>query len=79
MRNAQPGQILENAVDELRAAATRIQILDPEQELPAAGARMGMAERRRKGVAQVEPSRRRWGETCDLQDSLPLKGDKADS
>ena len=79
MGDAEPGQILENAVDELRAAATRIQILDPEQELPAAGARMGMAERRRKGVAQVEPSRRRWGETCDLQDSLPLKGDKADS
>ena len=79
MRNAQPGQILENVADELQAAATRIQILDPEQELPAAGARMGMAERRRKGVAQVEPSRRRWGETCDLQDSLPLKGDKADS
>ena len=79
MGDAEPGQILENAVDELQAAATRIQILDPEQELPAAGARMGMAERRRKGVAQVEPSRRRWGETCDLQDSLPLKGDKADS
>ena len=79
MCNAQPGQILENVADEFRTAAAGVEILDPEQKPPAAGPRMGMAERRRKGMAQVQPSRRRGGETCDLQDSLPLKGDKADS
>ena len=77
MRNAQPGQILENVADEFRTAASGVQILDPQQKFPAAGPRMGMAQRRRKGMAQVQPSRRRGGETCDLQDSLHFKGDKA--
>ena len=76
---AKPGEVLENLLDELRPAAAGVEILDPQQELPAAGARMGMAQRRRKGVAEVQPARRRGGETCDLQDSLPCKGDKGDS
>ena len=76
---AEPGQILENAVDELGAAAAGVEILDPKQESPAAGARMGMAQRRRKGMAQVQPAGRRGGETCDLQDSLRVKGDKGSS
>jgi hypothetical protein len=79
VRDPQPGQILHNAVDELRAASAGIEILDPQQELPAAGARVGVPERRGKGVAQVQPSGRRWGETCDLQDSLHDKGDGGDS
>ena len=79
MGQPEPGQILENAADELRAAAARVEILDPEQESAAAGPRMGMAKRRRKGMAEVQASRRRGGETCDLQDSLHLKGDKGDS
>ena len=76
---AQPLQILENAVDELRAAAAGIEILDPQAELAAAGPRMGMAQHRRIGMAEVEPSRWRGGETCDLQDSLHAKGDIGDS
>ena len=58
MCNAQPGQILENVADEFRTAAAGVEILDPEQEPPAAGARMGMAERRRKGVAQMQAAGR---------------------
>jgi hypothetical protein len=53
MCNAQPGQILENVADEFRTAAAGVEILDPEQEPPAAGPRMSMAQRRRKGMAQV--------------------------
>ena len=56
MGEPEPGQILENAVDEIRAAAARVEILDPQQELAPAGARMGMAQRGRKGMAQVQPS-----------------------
>jgi len=76
---AKPGQILEDAGDELGAASAGVEILNPDEELPAAGARMGMAERRRKGMAKVKPSRGRWGETCDLQDSLHDKGAFGDS
>jgi len=43
MRQAQPGQILENALDKLRAAAAGVEILDPQQEFPTAGPRMGVA------------------------------------
>jgi len=67
---------LENAVNKLRAAAAGVEILDSQQKFPAAGARMVMAERRREGVAEVEAPRRRWSETCDLQDSLHSKGGK---
>ena len=76
-RQAEPGQVLENAADKLRAAAAGVEILDPQQEFPAARPRLAMAQRRRKGMAQMQPSRRRGGETCDLQDSLHSKGDKA--
>ena len=79
MRNAQPGQILEDAVDELGPASAGVEVLDPKQEFPIAGAGMGMPQRRRKSVAQVKPAGRRGGETCDLQDSLPGKGDKTRS
>ena len=79
MGQSQPGEVLENPVDELGAAAARVEVFDPQQEEAAAGACVGVAERGGKRVAQVKPARRRGGETCDLQDSLPLKGDKADS
>jgi hypothetical protein len=76
---AEPIEVLENPIDELRTATAGIEILDPQQELPAAGSRQGMAQGRRIGVPQVKPSRRRGGETCDLQDSLHGKGDNGDS
>ena len=76
---AKPGEVLENPLDELRPAAAGVEILDPEQEFSAAISCDGMAQRRRIGMSQVEPSRRRGGETCDLQDSLHDKGDSGDS
>jgi hypothetical protein len=79
MLEAKPGEVFENAVDELRAAASGIEILDAEAEQAAASASLRMAERRRIGMAEVEPARRRRGETCDLQDSLHGKGDSGDS
>jgi hypothetical protein len=75
----EPVEVLENTVDEFRAAAAGIEILDPQQEFPAAGSGERMAQRRRIGVTQMEPSGRRRGETCDLQDSLHGKGDSGDS
>jgi hypothetical protein len=71
---AKPGEVLENAGDELRAASAGIEILDSDEKPAAAGARMGMAQRRRKGMAKMQSAGRRWGETCDLQDSLHDKG-----
>ena len=79
MGQPQPGQILEYAVDELGPAAAGVEILDAEQEFSPAGTGMGVAERRRKGMAQVQEARWRGGETCDLQDSLHDKGDRGDS
>ena len=66
-------------VDEFRPATARVEILDPDKEFPATCPGMGMPEHRRKGVAEVQPSRGRGGETCDLQDSLHDKGDCGDS
>jgi hypothetical protein len=39
---AKPVEILENAVDKFGPAPTGIEILDPQQELPAAGPGQGM-------------------------------------
>ena len=75
MVEPKPLQILEYAVDELRAAATGVEILDAQPELAAVGPRMRMAQRRRISVTKVQPPGRRRGETCDLQDSLHAKGD----
>jgi hypothetical protein len=72
-------QVFINALDILGSAAARIQILDSQAELAAAGPGMGMAQRRRIGMAEMEPPRRRGCETCDLQDSLHDKGDRSDS
>ena len=77
--DAEPFKVLENAVDELETAAAGVEILDPEQEFSAAISCDGMAQRRRIGMSQVEPSGRRGGKTCDLQDSLHGKGDSGDS
>ena len=79
MIEAEPLEILENAVGELRAATAGVEILDAQPELSSAGPGMGMAQRRRIGMAEVEASRGRRGETCDLQDSLHAKGDTGDS
>jgi hypothetical protein len=75
----EPFDILKNVLNILRTAAARVEILDPQQEFAAAGPGMGMTKDRRKGVAEVKPSRRRRGETCDLQDSLHDKGAAGDS
>jgi len=77
--NAEPVEIFKDAFNEFRPAAAGIQILDADPEFSAAGPRMGMTQRRRKGVAQMEPAGRRGGETCDFQDSLHGKGDRGDS
>ena len=79
MLKSEPFEFLENAFDELRAAAARVEILNPQQEPAAAGPGAGMAERRRIGVPQMEPAGGRGGETCDLQDSLHGKADSGDS
>ena len=79
MLKAKPGEVLEYSVDEFRAAASGIEILDAKAEQAAGSAGLRMAQRRRIGMAEVEPARRRGGETCDLQDSLHGKGDSDDS
>jgi hypothetical protein len=76
---AKPFQVFINALDIFGPPTAGIQILDPQAELPAAGTGMGMAKRRRIGMAEMEPTRRRGCETCDLQDSLHDKGDGSDS
>ena len=78
-RQSQPFQILENSGHIFRPAAARIEILDPDQEFPAARPGMGMADHRRKGMAEVQSPRGRRRETCDLQDSLHDKGACGDS
>jgi hypothetical protein len=78
-RQPEPGDVLEYAVDELRSAPRGIEILDPQQPLSPARPRLGVAEHRRKSMAEVQAPRRRWGKTCDLQDSLHDKGAHRDS
>ena len=55
---AEPAQVLEDAVDELGLAARLVEILDPEAELAAAFSRPGMAERRAIGVSEMQPAAR---------------------
>ena len=76
---AQPFQVFENAIHEFGAATSGVEIFYPQQEFAAAFASMRMANGCRIGMAKVQPSRRRGGETCDLQDSLHGKGDIGDS
>ena len=77
--DAKPSQVLKDAVDEFRPASPGIEILDPDEELAAAGTCMGVADNCRVGVAQVKPARRRGSETCDSQDSLHDKADIAET
>ena len=79
MPDAEPLKIFQNAIDKLRPASARIEVLDPQQETPAAFARGRVTDFRRIGMAEVQPARGRRGETCDLQDSLHGKGDSGDS
>ena len=76
---AKPVEFLKDAVDELRPAAARVEILDADPEFARTRPRMGMAQGSRKGMTQVQASGRRRGETCDLQDSLHDKADRGDS
>jgi hypothetical protein len=50
---AEPAQVLHDPVDELGAAARRVEILDPQQELAAARARPFVPEHRAERVAEV--------------------------
>ena len=75
----QPAQVFEDAVDELGPAAAGVEILDPEAKAAAARPGMGMTKRGREGMAEMQPSRRRGSETCDLQDSLHDKAVPGDS
>ena len=77
MIEAEPFQVLENAVDKLRPAAAGVQILDAQQEPAAAVPGTGVAQRSRIGMAEVQTPGRRGGETCDLQDSLHAKATSA--
>ena len=77
--DAEPLQVLQNAIDKFRPASTGIQVLDPQKEASAAFARGRAADCRRIGMAEMQPARGRRGETCDLQDSLHGKGDSGDS
>ena len=52
---AEPAQIFEDAVDELGPAPRLVEILDPEQELPAVFARPRMPEDGAIGMAEVQP------------------------
>jgi hypothetical protein len=58
MLKAKPGEVLENAVDEFRAAASGIEILDAKAEQAAGSTSLRIAEGRRIGMAEVEPARR---------------------
>lgn len=51
MGKPQPCKVLENPVDELGAAAARVEVFDAQQEVTATGACVGVAERGGKGVA----------------------------
>ena len=46
MREAEPGEVLENAIDEFRPAAAGVQILDAEAEQAAGSVSMSVAQRR---------------------------------
>ncbi len=63
--DAQPGEILENPLHEMRPAARLVDILDAQDEPPARRLRLREIQPRRIGMAQVQPSRRRGCETCD--------------
>jgi len=51
--DAEPVEILENPIEKFRTAAAGIEVLDPEEELPAAATGSGMAARRRISMAQM--------------------------
>jgi hypothetical protein len=66
--DAEPGEVLFDCGDEVGAAATRVEILDPQQETVGGGA----AERGAKRMAKVEAARRRWGESRDDHRADPV-------
>ena len=56
MTNAEPVEIFKNPFDELRPAAARVEILDPQEEFSPACPGMSMAKHCRKGMAKVKPT-----------------------
>ena len=73
--DAEPMQILEDAVDEFLPAAGLVKVLDPEEELAPGLPGPLMPDDRTKGMAKMQPTRRRRRETrhnherCDRKDS----------
>ena len=63
---AEPREICEQCVGELGSGAGRVEVLDPEVELPALGAGPEPAEHRRPGIAEVEPPRGTGGEPAAM-------------
>ncbi|MCY1169494.1 hypothetical protein D9M73_95260 [compost metagenome] len=51
----QPGEVRQDRLDMFRPAARAVNILDPQQETPAAGARQIVRQHRRIGVPQMQP------------------------
>ena len=73
---AQPGQILLDRIDELRAAAAGIDVLDPQQEAPARRPGTRPGEQRGMGVTEMQISGRAGSEPSDNRhrrgDRVPL-------
>ena len=62
---AEPRHVFLNRDGELGAAARRINILQPQQELPAGLARAAPRNQRAERVAEVQIPGRAWGEARD--------------
>ena len=63
---AEPREVGEQCVGERGPGARGIEVLDPEEELPALGAGPQPAEHRRPGIAEVEPPRGTGGEPAAM-------------
>ncbi len=72
---AKPAQVFADAVDELGAASRLVEILDAQQELPAALPGVFVTQNRAERMAEMQTPGRRGGEArhnhprCDRNDS----------
>ena len=62
---AEPAQVLDNAVLELGPATALVDVLDPQQKPPAVGGRLAPGDPGRIGMAQVQAACRAWREAGD--------------
>ena len=61
--DAEPGEVVIDRGLEFRPAAGLVDILDAQQEHPAAAPRQIEIEQRGIGMAEMEPAVRRWGKS----------------